>query len=203
MDSTATVQSLDPRIVKTTADAKGVRADADYRVAAWDVGRQPVLVGDIVVRLGSAERRVPIAGYAVYVSSVLPVDSTKRVPKAGSPVIRADEDSLVVLGAPRACRRDRCACSGGGGRIAAPTGTRGDRDRPYERAQCASSRASRRWPASRPEERGRYVALTVEVLRGYLADRLTTAPLSLTTGELVTAMRVGWHGAARAAALHC
>ena len=38
-------------------------------------------------------------------------------------------------------------------------------------------------------EAGRYVALSVEVLRGYLSDRLTTAPLSLTTVELIEAMQ--------------
>ncbi len=38
-------------------------------------------------------------------------------------------------------------------------------------------------------ERGRYVALTVEVLRAYLAERFPSAPLSTTSTELLAATR--------------
>jgi hypothetical protein len=38
-------------------------------------------------------------------------------------------------------------------------------------------------------ERGRYVALVIEVLRDYLAARYVAAPLSLTSTELLTAVR--------------
>ena len=38
-------------------------------------------------------------------------------------------------------------------------------------------------------ERSRYVALVVDVLRDYIADRFTNAPLALTSTELLTATR--------------
>src|SRR5438270_780247 len=41
LDSSGTVQSIDPRAVYAQSDSVGFRQNAVYRVAAWDVGRQP------------------------------------------------------------------------------------------------------------------------------------------------------------------
>lgn len=186
LDSTATVQSLDPSVTTATTDARGVRVDADYRVAAWDVGHQPIPLGDVVVRLGSIERRVPITGYAVYVASVLPVDSAQRLPKPARPLI---EPTLIpwwiwaLLAAVVALI----------GLLAWWWTHRRPPERslamtePYARAMREFARVEA-LALLEAGERGRYVALTVEVLRGYLAERLSSAPLSLSTGELVLAM---------------
>src|SRR5206468_4039401 len=53
---------------------------ADYRVAAWDVGAQPIKLADVVVRYNGLERRVPLTG-SVFVRTVLPADTAQRVPK--------------------------------------------------------------------------------------------------------------------------
>jgi hypothetical protein len=80
-DSTSTVQSLDPVAVRTSADTSAVEQYADYRVAAWDIGKQPIKLEDAIVRLNGAERRIPLGGTAVFVKSLLPRDSAQRVPK--------------------------------------------------------------------------------------------------------------------------
>jgi hypothetical protein len=80
-DSTSTVQSLDPVAIRTSADTSAVEQYADYRVAAWDVGKQPIKLEDALVRLGAAERHIPLGGTFVFVKSLLPQDSAKRVPK--------------------------------------------------------------------------------------------------------------------------
>jgi hypothetical protein len=186
LDSTATVQSLDPGVVKTITDGKGVRADADYRVAAWDVGRQPIVLGYVIVRLGGVERRVPIAGYAVNVTSVLPADSAKRVPKPARPLVEPTVIPWWVWALLAAALAVGALLwwwwshRGPPKRALATTA-------PYERAMREFARVEA-LALLEAGERGRYVALTVEVVRGYLADRFTTAGLSLTTVELVTAM---------------
>src|SRR5262245_31168727 len=40
LDSTATVQSIDPRAVFAQPDSTGFAQNAVYRVAAWDIGQQ-------------------------------------------------------------------------------------------------------------------------------------------------------------------
>ena len=53
----------------------------DYRVAAWDIGTQPIKLGDVIVRYNGAERHIPLTGTTVFVRSVLPADTAQRVPK--------------------------------------------------------------------------------------------------------------------------
>src|SRR5690349_12267211 len=71
-DSAATIQSLDPVAVKPSGDSTAVEQFAEYRVAAWDVGAQPVKLADAIVKLNGATRRVPLTGGSVFVKSVLP-----------------------------------------------------------------------------------------------------------------------------------
>src|SRR5450432_4781806 len=85
-DSTSTVQSLDPALVRSSADTSPVEQYADYRVAAWDIGAQSIKLGDIVVRLNGQTRRVPVIGGTVFVKSLLPADTTLRVPKPLRPI---------------------------------------------------------------------------------------------------------------------
>lgn len=182
-DSTSTVQSLDPVRVRTTADTTALEQYADYRVAAWDVGTQPIQLEDVVVRLGSAERRIPLGGHTVFVASVLPADSAQRVPKPQRDIFEAHvfpwwwwalAAALVALGLLlwwwwRRRRRQPAAAV-----IIDP----------YERAVAEFAHVERLGLVE-AGERGRYVALTVEIVRDYLAARYPLTPLSLTTGELL------------------
>ena len=187
LDSTGTVQSIDPRAVFTQTDSTGFRQSAVYRVAAWDIGRQPIRMPDITVRLGSATRTVSLPGHAVFVATVLPADTALRVPK---PARALFERSMIpwwfwaLLAAAIALllllwwwwrQRRRTEV------VAVPID-------PYERAQRDFQRIDTLGLVE-AGERSRYVALVVDVLREYIADRFTNAPLALTSTELLSATR--------------
>ena len=185
-DSTGAVQGLDPVRVETRPDSGGVVQWGYYRVAAWDVGDQAITLGDVVVTVGGRSRRIPIAGRKVFVASVLPADTAQRVPKPPRPLYEfAAPMWWLWLGLAALAvvllllwwwwrRRKR------GRPIAVPD--------PFARAEREFARieALRLIEAG---ERGRYVTLVVEVLRDYLAARYPSAPLSLTSTELLAALR--------------
>lgn len=185
-DSTGAVQGLDPVRVETRPDSGGVVQWGYYRVAAWDVGDQPITLGDVVVTVGGRTRRIPIAGRKVFVASVLPADTAQRVPKPPRPLYEfaapmwwlwlalAAVAVLILLFWWWWRRRKR------GRPVAVPD--------PFARAEREFARiqALRLIEAG---ERGRYVTLVVEVLRDYLAARYKKAPLSLTSTELLAVLR--------------
>ena len=185
LDSSSTVQSIDPRAVFAQPDSTGFSQNAVYRVAAWDIGRQPLRIPDVVIRLGGASRSVPIIGRSVFVVSVLPADSAARVPK---PARALFEDAVIpwwvwaLLAAVAALlvglwwwwRRRRRG---------SPAAIVVD---PYLRAQRDFKRIDSLGLVE-AGERSRHVALVVDVLREYIADRFAHAPLSLTSTELLPA----------------
>src|SRR4051812_18825143 len=67
LDSTSTIQSIDPRTVFSQPDSTGFAQNAVYRVAAWDIGRQPIRLTDIVVKLGDRSRTIPIIGRSIFI----------------------------------------------------------------------------------------------------------------------------------------
>jgi len=182
MDSTASVQSLDPVAVRTSADTTATEQYADYRVAAWDVGSQPIRIADVVVRFDGAERRVPIGGTAVFVRSVLPADSAQRIPKPPRALFESTQFPWWLWALVAAAivatglllwwwiRRRR--------RPAPPVIVD-----PFVRAESEFQRIEA-LALLEAGERGRYVTLMVEVLRDYLAARYAEAALSLTSTEL-------------------
>jgi hypothetical protein len=187
LDSTGTVQSLDPRVIFTQNDSLGFRQNAVYRVAAWDVGRQPIRMPDIVIHVGSASRTISFPGHAIFVASVLPIDTAQRIPK---PARALFEPSLIpwwlwaLIAAAVALLiglwwwwRKR--------RRAEPAAEQID---PYVRAQRDFHRIDGLGLVE-AGERSRYVTLVVDVLREYIADRFSGAPLSLTSTELLSATR--------------
>lgn len=185
LDSTATVQSIDPRAVYAQADSNYFSENAVYRVAAWDIGRQPLRIPDVIIRLGDLTRVVPIVGRSVFVVSVLPADSAARVPKPARALL---EDTFIpwwvwallaavigmLVGLWWLWRRRRR--SGAAGVIVDP----------YLRAQRDFQRIEGLGLVD-AGERSRHVALVVDVLREYIADRFTDAPLALTSTELLGA----------------
>ena len=183
-DSTATVQALDPRVVTTRPDPASVLESAVYRVAAWDVGEQPIVLPPIVVRLGDSSRTVSLAGRGVFVASVLPADSSLHVPKPARPLFQRWAIPwwawLALVAALAAVAwliwwwRQRGTT---------PVVRRMD---PYEHAQREFARIEHLALVD-AGERGRHVALMVDVLRAYLAARMPSVPLSLTSSEILTA----------------
>jgi hypothetical protein len=159
---------------------------ADYRVAAWDVGSQPLRLADVIVRYNGLERRVPLSG-TVFVRSVLPSDSAQRVPKPPRALFEFSAFpwwlwallaaaiiaiGLLVWWLIRRLRKP-------------PAVVVID---PFERAESEFQRIEALHLVE-AGERGRYVTLMVEVLRDYLAARYAAAALSQTTSELQRAVR--------------
>jgi hypothetical protein len=185
-DSASTVQSLDPVAVRTSHDTTATEQYADYRVAAWDIGPQPLKLADAIVRLNGVERRVPLAG-TVFVRSLLPADTTKRAPK---PVRDLFEFSVfpwwlvaliaavVVVGLLLWWLWWRRRRKGAAVVVVDP----------YARAEAEFQRIEALGLLD-AGERGRYVTLMIEVLRDYLAARYAEAALSLTSTELQRSVR--------------
>jgi Domain of unknown function (DUF4381) len=186
-DTTGTVQARDPRSIVVGDSINSNDQTAVYHVAAWDVGMQRILLGPVVVTWQGRDRPVAVGQAQVFVRSVLPADSALRVPKPARPlwepkpfpwwlVALIAAALLIALGIWWWRRRRR----------------RGPQAvvvvDPYVRAQREFARieAMRLLEA---DERTRFAALNVEVLRDYLAARYPDASLALTSRELVTLLR--------------
>jgi membrane protein implicated in regulation of membrane protease activity len=163
----------------------GDTAVALYHLVAWDVGVQPLRLPDVRATFGGADRRLPLAAASVFVRSVLPADTSLRVPKPPRPLIvlpvfnwwpwlalAAAIIAAVLLW--WAWRRYR-------NRPKAPID-------PYVRAQREFERIERMGLLE--ADRGReYLALIVDAAREYLAARVPGVRRSDTTSELLRAMQ--------------
>ena len=187
LDSLAPVQALEPPVVRDGADSSVVDRVATYRLSAWDVGAQPIRLGDVVVQADDGDRRVALVLPTLFVRSVLPADSAQHIPKPARDllVVRAPVPwwwwALAGLAALAIgllvwwwIRRRR--------RAVRPTGN------PFADAEAAFVRVER---LKLPEagEPGRHAALMTDVVRRYLAARLESASLAQTSGELLVALR--------------
>jgi hypothetical protein len=188
VDSLAPVQSLEPPRVANGADSlQAADRIAVYRVAAWDIGTQPIRLGDVLVQTDEGERRIALPLPSLFVKSVLPADTTQRTPKPARPLlavrapvawwwwaIAAAAALLVALGVWWWMRRRRGAL-----------GPIGD---PYADAQRDFERVERLGLVAAGEA-GRHAVLMTDILRRYVAARLDAATLAHTSGELLRALR--------------
>jgi len=188
LDSLGPVQSLEPPTMRNGADSVSA-ADrlAVYRVVAWDVGALQLRLGDVLVQTDDGERRITPPLPALFVRTVLPADTTLRIPKPARDLLEprlpidwrlwalvALAALLIGLGLWWWSRRTTHSD--------VPTGD------PYADAENAFSRIERLGlvPAGEP---GRHAALMTDVLRRYLASRVAGASLALTSHELLAAVR--------------
>lgn len=187
-DSTGAIQAIGTRAVSRPAAQGPLDQTASYRLAAWDVGDLPVRLGDVVVTLGGAERRIPIGDVTVRAVTVLPPDTTLHVPRPPRPPLDVNVPwwkrwwPLLVALAVLALlawwwwrRRRRAPAEAGA------VDAHAFAEREFTRIEALG--------LVEAGERGRYVALMVEVLRDYLALRVSDARASLTTSELLFALR--------------
>lgn len=184
VDSLGPVQSLEPPTIVNGSDTlNATDRIATYRLSAWDIGRQPIKLGDVLVQTDDGERRVVLSLPTLFVKTVLPADTALRIPKPARPLFEARAPfpwwwllvAALIIGLlawwwSRRRRRD------------AVTGD------PYADAQKAFERVEklRLIEAGEP---GRYAALMTDVLRRYLAGRFEGVSLAQTSGELLTAVR--------------
>ena len=163
----------------------GDTAVALYNLVAWDIGTQPLRIPDVRVTFEGQERRPPLGAASVFVRSVLPADTSLRIPKPARPLIVLPVFNwlpwLALLAAVIlavlawwAWRRYR-------NRPKAPID-------PYVRAQQEFARIEQQ----RLLEDGRYsdyYAAMADVAREYLAARVPGVRRSDTTTELLRAMQ--------------
>jgi hypothetical protein len=188
LDSVGPVQSLEPPLVRNGADSSSA-ADrlAVYRVAPWDVGALQLRLGDVLVQTDDGERRITPPLPTLFVRTVLPADTTLRVPKPARELLTplvptawwlwalgALAVLLVGLGIWWWSRRRN--------QSDVPTGD------PYADAENAFGRIERLGLVQAGEP-GRHAALMTDVLRRYVASRVTGASLALTSQELLAAVR--------------
>jgi hypothetical protein len=186
LDSLAPVQALEPPSVRDGPDSTVVDRIATYRLSPWDIGRQPIRLGDVLVQADDGDRRVALTLPTLFVRSVLPADSALRVPKPARPLltVRAPVPwwwwALAALALVATgllvwwwIRRRRAA---------RPTGN------PFADAEAAFARIERLRLVEAGEP-GRHAALMTDVVRRYLAARHRAATLASTSGELLATVR--------------
>jgi hypothetical protein len=188
-DTTAVVVTREPtKVTQESMRAGGRTERAEYALAAWHVGALPIGLKDAVVRYGSTTLNVPLNDASVFVRSVLPGDSSMHKPKPPRdlfprvlPWWQRWWPALLLLAALAVLwwlwKRRRT-------RTDATTHPALD---PYARAVHDFERLDRLALAD-AGERGRYVALAIDVVRNYLARRSPLAVLSLTSAELISAI---------------
>jgi hypothetical protein len=163
----------------------GDTAVALYHLVAWDVGVQPLRIPDVRAALGGSQRLLPLSGASVFVKSVLPADTSLRVPKPPRPLIVLPVFNwlpwLLLAAAIIAATLLWWAWRRYRDRPRAPMD-------PYVRAQGEFERIERMGlvEADRGAE---YLALMVDAAREYLAARVPGVRRSDTTSELVRAMQ--------------
>jgi hypothetical protein len=65
----------------------GDTAVALYHLVAWDIGAQPLRFPDVRVTFEGQERRPSLGDASVFVKTVLPADTSLRIPKPARPLI--------------------------------------------------------------------------------------------------------------------
>jgi len=170
-------------IGKRAATMQGDTAVAGYRLAAWDIGAQRVTMPDIVVTYRGQKQPVPLSGISLFVRSVLPSDTALRKPKPAREIIVVTTFDwkrwlpllalilLAILASWLWLRYRR--------RAGMPLD-------PYARAMVEFVRVTREYPPER--DATRHLAAMVDVMRDYLAARVTGIRRSYTTRELLSKM---------------
>ena len=163
----------------------GDTAVALYHLVAWDVGIQPLRLPDVRVSFQGQERHPALGGASVFVKSVLPGDTSLRVPKPARPLIVLPVFNwlrwLALLAALIAIALAWWAWRRYRNRPKPPID-------PYVRAQQEFARveARRLIEGGESEE---HVAAMVDVAREYLAARVPGVRRSDTTTELLRTMQ--------------
>src|SRR5437868_7240511 len=163
----------------------GDTAVALYHLVAWDIGVQPLRFPDVRVTFEGQERRPALGAASVFVKSVLPADTSLRVPKPARPLIVLPVINwlrwLAVLAVLIAIALAWWAWRRYRNRPKPPID-------PYLRAQQEFARieARRLIEGGESEE---HVAAMVDVAREYLAARVPGVRRSDTTTELLRTMQ--------------
>jgi hypothetical protein len=184
-DSNDVVEPLDPRALRDASTAEWLDRTAVYRLIAWDTGARIVSFEDVTVATDGVEQRYRVRIPTLRVRSVLPADSTGRIPRPPRALLEISGGwwrlvvglaVIALLGwfSWRAWRRRANAVDAGpDAALAAEQG-------------FAHARALGLLEAGEP---GRHALTHVQVMREYLAARFPEAGLSRTAREVSEALR--------------
>ncbi len=177
-----------PRLLPAP-DTAAVEQTMLYRLVAWDTGALSIPLGAVTATTGSTQRALPITGAWIYVRSVLPADTALHQPRPARGIFGWLRPwwhwlvaGLIALGIlalllwllRRFLRRRKAVV-----REEVPPIRWAENE--FDRIESLRLLES--------GERGRYVALYVEVMRDYFAARLAGTPTSLTSTELLEELR--------------
>lgn len=160
-----------------------VTMSAAYRLVAWDIGLQRLALPDIAVHYNGQTGYVAVSDRGVFVRSVLPEDSTQRIPKPARPPIDISPFNwlpwLIALAA--------LVIAGLLWRLWVWYRNRKDAPvDPYTRAQRDFDRIEA-MNLIQSGEAPRHAALMSDVMRDYLAARVPEIERSHTSSELLAA----------------
>jgi hypothetical protein len=185
-DSAEKVEPLDPVVVVKGDDSTAVEQIATYRLAAWDVGRRVLRFPDILVRQGSGVRRIEVGRtLSVEVLSVLPEDSTLHVPKPARALFTFGPPWWWWLVIALAAAAIGLLLWWWWRRRHAAEPARRD---PYDEAMQEFARIEALGLVGAGEF-GQHASLHADVVRTYLSRVMPKARTSLTTSELLHALR--------------
>ena len=169
--------------IDSTVDSTSITMTAAYRLAAWDIGPQRLGLPDIAVTYRGKTGYVSVADRGVFVRSVLPDDSTLRVPKPPRPAIEITPFNwlpwLLALAA--------LVTAGLAWRLW--IWYRNRRNAPLDPFSTAQRDFARVEAMQLLEagDTGRHAALMTDVMREYLAARVPEIERSHTSSELLSA----------------
>lgn len=156
-----------------------------YHLVAWDIGTQPLKFPDVRVTFEGQERRPSLGGASVFVKSVLPADTSLRIPKPARPLIVLPVINwllwLALLAAAIALVLLWWAWRRWRNRPKPPVD-------PYVQAQNEFARIEARHLLE-DGQFAEYFTEMVDVTREYLAARVPGVRRSDTTSEILRAMK--------------
>ncbi|GEM_PF-354266 len=186
-DSGAAVEALDPRALAVESDSSSTDYSATYRLAAWDLGRQPVAFAPATFHGAGADATVPFGDLTILVRATAPADAAHRIPRGARALFAMPRTwwplwqvVVVVLGTVlflwllvRWWRRRP--------RAEAPSAD------PFADATREFGTLDRIGLLDAGEP-GRYVALAIDITRTYLVRRLAPESMAFTSAELIAAV---------------
>jgi len=182
-DSAQAVEAVDPPVIGAEEKGDGITERiATYRLMAWETGPVTVPLAPLTVGAAGAAQSIPLAPVVV-VRTVLPADSTLRVPRPALDILPAGRAlwpwlfaalDVAVIGL-LLWNRARLR------RAKRPPPPHAVADEALRRIEALGL-----LDAGEPS---RHVRLCVDALRDYLSARVAKASRSQTSGELVAALR--------------
>lgn len=175
------MQLVGKPVTQQTPDSSGMTVSAAYRLTAWDVGPQPLGLGDVMIVSGSDTGYVSLGDRSVFVKSVLPADSLLHDPKpARAPIGIAAFDWKPLLLAALALTIAMLMWRGW-------IWYRNRRDRLADPFAIAEAEFARVEALGLVEggQPGSHAAMMTDVMREYLAARIDSIDRSHTSSELL------------------